>query len=40
MFIIYLTCVFIISAPAFNLLTRTFNLPTRAFNLQLVLLVS
>ena len=29
----YLTCGFIASTRAFNLLTRAFNLPTRAFNL-------
>ena len=32
-YVYYLTCGFIASARAFNLLTRAFNLPTRAFNL-------
>ena len=32
-FVYYLSCGFIASTRAFNLLTRAFNLPTRAFNL-------
>ena len=32
-YVYYLTCGFIASTRAFNLLTRAFNLPTRAFTL-------